>query len=55
MEDVKRAGYNRLDIGEAALSHNYSKMSDSTGNNRKIYVEYPKGKSKIYLAHGPGH
>ena len=44
--DAKRAGNTRLNRGESALSNTYSEMSESDGKCRKIYVDYPKGKSK---------
>ena len=30
-------------------------MVESAGKRRKIYVDYPKGKSKTCLVHGTGH
>ena len=38
------------------MSNTYSEMSESAEKRRKIYVDYPKGKSKpTCLIHGPGH
>ena len=50
-----RVGYSRKKIGEASLSHTYSKMSDRYGKHRKIYVDHLKGESKTCLIHCLGH
>ena len=44
--DANCDGQIRIKIGETTLSITYSKMSESSGNHRKRYVDYPKGRSK---------
>ena len=41
--DSTRNGHSRKNRGEAASSHTYSTMSDSSGERRKICLDYPKG------------
>ena len=43
-------------VGESALSHTYSKISERYGNRRKIYVKCPRVDSKpTFLIYGTGH
>ena len=53
--DSTCAGHSRGNIGESASSNTYSAISESSGKRRKIYVDYPMGKSKTCLIHGPGN
>ena len=55
-EDENCDGNSRKKRGHSALSNTYSKMSESTGKRRKMYVYHPKDGSKLTcLIHGPGH
>ena len=42
--------------GEDTSSNTYSEMSESSGKNRKRYVDHLKDRSKLnFLIHVPGH
>ena len=55
-EDATCAGHSRLMRVKFDPSNTYSEMSEGSENCRKIYVDYPKRKSKpTCLIHEPGH
>ena len=55
-EGGKHSGNSRLKRGEYDSPNNYHEMSESSGKCRKVYVVYPKGRSKpTYLIHGSGY
>ena len=53
--DATSAGHSRQKRRESALSHTYSKISESVGKRRKRYVYICKGKLKTSLIHSPAH
>ena len=52
---ANRASHRRKNRGEAAKSQTHYAMGESAGKQRKRYVDYPSGESKICIINGPGN